>query len=384
MSDSRLEELIEQIRTFVREREWSQFHDPKNLAMSLASEAGELLAELRWVSSDKADAAARDHDRRSRIENEVGDVAISLLLFCDRIGIDVIAAAEQKLRLNAANYPVANSKGKSDRPQSDGASITRTIAVDWSGAISGARDTIWYAEVENGDLVRLENGRSREQVVQLLIGESKRDPRLAVGLDFAFGFPEWFSSSLASSFEEVWRLCGMQGERWLADCATPFWGRPGVSKPQLKAHFRSTEAEIARRFGGQPKSVFQIGGAGAVGTGSIRGMPHLLTLREAGFAVWPFDPPKLPVVVEIYPRLLTGPVVKSDERSRTEYLERVYPDLGQGVRRLAASTEDAFDAAVSAMAMWAQAGELAKLERVEGPAVVEGQIWFPSTLGDRG
>ena len=56
--------------------------------------------------------------------------------------------------------------------------------------------------------------------------------------------------------------------------------------------------------------MFQIGGAGAVGTGSIRGMPHLLTLADSGFTIWPFVSGGLPTVVEIYPRALTGPVNK--------------------------------------------------------------------------
>jgi dCTP diphosphatase len=112
----RLSALRDRLRQFVAERDWQQFHDPKNLAMAIASEAGELLSELRWVTSEKADEAVRDPGRRERIRNEVGDVAIALLLLCDRIRIDLLDALEAKLDLNALNYPSELSRGVSERP----------------------------------------------------------------------------------------------------------------------------------------------------------------------------------------------------------------------------------------------------------------------------
>ena len=80
-----IEALIADLRQFVAERDWSQFHDPKNLVMLLASEVGELVAEYRWVAGDAADAHSRDDGAaRERIVDEVGDVGIALLLLCDR------------------------------------------------------------------------------------------------------------------------------------------------------------------------------------------------------------------------------------------------------------------------------------------------------------
>ena len=93
----RLEEVLVRLRGFVADREWAQFHDPKNLAMAVASEAGELLAEYRWVASEAA------------------DVGISLLLFCDRIGVDLVEAISRKIELNAAKYPVVESRGRHSR-----------------------------------------------------------------------------------------------------------------------------------------------------------------------------------------------------------------------------------------------------------------------------
>src|SRR6185436_17764761 len=110
MSDSadgdRLMRIRERLRAFVAERDWAQFHDPKNLAMAIASEAGELAAELRWVANDRADEFVNETDARARVEREVGDIGIALLLFCDRAGIDLVDAVARKIELNAANYPV--------------------------------------------------------------------------------------------------------------------------------------------------------------------------------------------------------------------------------------------------------------------------------------
>ena len=103
---SELESVMDEIRAFVRERDWEPFHDPKNLAMAVASEAGELAAELRWVPSHEADAFAQKEDVHGRLSDEAADVAITLLMFCDRAGIDPIAAMRAKLVKNRLKYPV--------------------------------------------------------------------------------------------------------------------------------------------------------------------------------------------------------------------------------------------------------------------------------------
>jgi len=108
--------LLEELRRFVAERDWSQFHDPKNLSMLLASEAGELLAEYRWVRNEESDAFSRDQQPRQRIADEVGDVGIALVLLCDRIGLDLEKAMREKLARNRQRYPVEHSKGKASRP----------------------------------------------------------------------------------------------------------------------------------------------------------------------------------------------------------------------------------------------------------------------------
>jgi dCTP diphosphatase len=110
-----LEKLLNDLRAFVAEREWAQFHDPKNLAMLLASETGELVAEYRWVKNDAADAHSAEPAARARITAEIGDVGIGLLLLCDRIGVDPIAAMLAKLEANRKKYPVETARGRADK-----------------------------------------------------------------------------------------------------------------------------------------------------------------------------------------------------------------------------------------------------------------------------
>jgi NTP pyrophosphatase (non-canonical NTP hydrolase) len=112
----RLDEIRERLRVFVAEREWEQFHDPKNLAMAVASEAGELLAEYRWIASDAADVWSKEPENQERVAMEAADVGIALLLFCDRVGVDLGKAIGEKIEVNERNYPVEASRGRHARP----------------------------------------------------------------------------------------------------------------------------------------------------------------------------------------------------------------------------------------------------------------------------
>ncbi len=111
-----LERSLTRLRQFTAEREWARFHDPKNLSMLLASEAGELVALLRWVANGDADAFVRAAESRPAVEAEVADVAIALLLFCDRAGIDLPRAVDAKIAANALKYPVELSRGHARTP----------------------------------------------------------------------------------------------------------------------------------------------------------------------------------------------------------------------------------------------------------------------------
>jgi dCTP diphosphatase len=116
VAESEITSLIDALRRFNKERAWTKFHDPKNLAMLLSSEVGELVALLRWVSGSDADAFVRDESHRPKVEAEVADVAIALLLFCDRAGIDLASTVRAKIEVNRRNYPIALSHGHSQRP----------------------------------------------------------------------------------------------------------------------------------------------------------------------------------------------------------------------------------------------------------------------------
>lgn len=258
---------------------------------------------------------------------------------------------------------------------------SRVFAVDWSGDRKADRRKIWLCEAEDGRVLRLENGRSREEVTRYLTNEAKLDPSFVVGLDFAFSFPAQFLRKRAHhEVGSVWEEAGRLGEDWLAHCPFPFWGKPGKKKPLLgEALYRRTELEVAHETGFQPMSVMQIGGAGAVGVGSIRGMPLLAELRAAGLSVWPFDPPRLPLVVEIWPRLFTGNVVKGNDAARKVYLAEHLPALGGAARHAAEEDDNAFDALISGLAMDATRVEFGTLlQAADAHTLLEGKIWQPA------
>ncbi len=256
----------------------------------------------------------------------------------------------------------------------------RVLAIDWSGDQRAGHRKIWLCEVANGEVIRLENGRGREAITDHLIAEADRDPSLVVGLDFAFSFPIRFLEKRAHrEIGTVWQEAERLGENWLTHCPFPFWGKPGRKKPSLGDMLhRATELTVAHETGFHPMSVFQIGGAGAVGVGSVRGMPQLARLRAAGFSIWPFDSPRLPMVVEIWPRLFVGRLTKSSREARRGLLRERYPGLHEKPRRAAERSDDAFDALVSALEMDRERSAFPRLEpAADGPARLEGEIWLP-------
>jgi hypothetical protein len=198
-------------------------------------------------------------------------------------------------------------------------------------------------------------------------------------MDFAFGFPSWWARQQRwGSGREVWKAMAEDGEDLLVRCEPPFWGRPGRKNPNaVEAGYRATDLDASG--GSSAKSVFQIGGAGAVGTGSVRGMAQLHRLSDEGFAVWPFDDDDgRSVAIEIYPRRLTKAVVKSSWKARRSYLLSNCAEQPTTMLERAAGSEDAFDAAVSAIVMARHRDQLASLPSADGDARLEGRIWSPA------
>ena len=109
----RLDALRSQLARFAVERDWDQFHNPKNLAMALIVEAGELVEHFQWLSPQQADNLSAESKRE--VELEIADVLLFLLRLADKLDIDPIVAAEKKMALNAEKYPIAKSKGKATK-----------------------------------------------------------------------------------------------------------------------------------------------------------------------------------------------------------------------------------------------------------------------------
>ncbi|MDF9834261.1 dCTP diphosphatase [Ereboglobus sp. PH5-5] len=109
-------ELKARILAFVHEREWEQFHAPKNLSMALAAEAGELMEHFLWAEAGASrDIAKNDPARRKKIEEELADVIIYALEFANATDIDVASAIESKMEANGKKYPVEKARGRSEK-----------------------------------------------------------------------------------------------------------------------------------------------------------------------------------------------------------------------------------------------------------------------------
>ena len=104
-----MDELIKMIRDFDAERDWDQFHSPKNLAMALSVEVAELVEIFQWMS--ESESTQLSEDKRTKLTEEIGDVMIYLANLSDKFGIDPIAVAKEKLKLNEAKYPIHIAKG---------------------------------------------------------------------------------------------------------------------------------------------------------------------------------------------------------------------------------------------------------------------------------
>ena len=114
-SSTTVAEIKARVLAFARERDWEQFHAPKNLSMALAAEAGELMEHFLWATPEASRTIAADAVKKKKIEEELADVVIYALEFANMTGIDVAAVIETKMAANAAKYPVEKAKGRSDK-----------------------------------------------------------------------------------------------------------------------------------------------------------------------------------------------------------------------------------------------------------------------------
>ncbi|WP_089153972.1 nucleotide pyrophosphohydrolase [Micromonospora sp. NBS 11-29] len=106
-----MNDLTARVRAFAEERDWQQFHKPKNLVMALAGEVGELVAEFQWLTPEQAGAVMDDAEAGARVRAEIGDVMIYLTRLADVLDIDLEEAALAKLTEVAVRYPAEKVRG---------------------------------------------------------------------------------------------------------------------------------------------------------------------------------------------------------------------------------------------------------------------------------
>jgi NTP pyrophosphatase (non-canonical NTP hydrolase) len=106
---SDLQNIRDQIRSFVEERDWDQFHTPKNLAMALSVEAAELLEPFQWMQT--GNLAELDNKKLEQIRHEMADVLVYLIRLADKLDVDLSAAFSEKMALNRAKYPADKVRG---------------------------------------------------------------------------------------------------------------------------------------------------------------------------------------------------------------------------------------------------------------------------------
>lgn len=113
MTERPLEELAILLREFAAERDWDQFHSPKNLAMALSVEASELMEHFQWLTEEQS--SALQTEKLQQVREEIGDVLIYLIRLADKLGIDPSEAAFEKLELNRAKYPEDKVRGSAKK-----------------------------------------------------------------------------------------------------------------------------------------------------------------------------------------------------------------------------------------------------------------------------
>lgn len=104
-----IEQIQQQLESFAQERDWNQFHSPKNLAMALSVEAAELVEHFQWLT--EAQSAAPEEEKRQAIASEIADVQIYLLRLADKLGVDIEAAVKAKMQHNDRKYPAERVRG---------------------------------------------------------------------------------------------------------------------------------------------------------------------------------------------------------------------------------------------------------------------------------
>jgi dCTP diphosphatase len=108
-----MKELTEKLREFAAERDWDQFHSPKNLIMALSVEVAEIVEHFQWLTEEES--YNFNSNKLEKIKEEIGDVIIYLVMLADKLGVDPIQAAKEKIEKNRKNYPEKLARGKANK-----------------------------------------------------------------------------------------------------------------------------------------------------------------------------------------------------------------------------------------------------------------------------
>lgn len=119
METSSIADLSRRVRAFADERDWGQFHTPKNLVMAAAGEVGELIAEFQWLTPEQSTVVMDDPDIGARVRAELGDVMIYLVRLADVLGVDLVQVAVDKLAHSVERYPVETARGSAAKAPHD-------------------------------------------------------------------------------------------------------------------------------------------------------------------------------------------------------------------------------------------------------------------------
>ena len=112
-ADTHLQEIKDRVLAFAKERDWEQFHAPKNLSMAIAAEAAELMEHFLWQNPEASRSDMEAENLRSKVEEELADVFIFAIEFANMTGIDIATIIDAKMKRNAEKYPVEKAKGRS-------------------------------------------------------------------------------------------------------------------------------------------------------------------------------------------------------------------------------------------------------------------------------
>ena len=113
MTNQNLDELKQRIRDFAKARDWDQFHSPKNLSMALSAEVAEIVEHFQWLTEEQSKSLPTD--KRDEVETELADTLIYLIRLADKLDINLLTAAKNKIDINEQKYPVDKAKGNAKK-----------------------------------------------------------------------------------------------------------------------------------------------------------------------------------------------------------------------------------------------------------------------------